>query len=114
MKKTINPLWGGRFEKENSNLLKDFNNSISFDYQLGLQDVKVNKVYCEALKKAKILSEKDFKKIKNVLDEIQKDIKKNDFKFDGSFEDIHMNIEMAVKKKNWKCCWKNAHGKIKK
>ncbi len=99
MKKTINPLWGGRFEKENSNLLKDFNNSISFDYQLGLQDVKVNKVYCEALKKAKILSEKDFKKIKNVLDEIQKDIKKNDFKFDGSFEDIQINIEMAVKKK---------------
>ena len=30
MKKSINPLWGGRFEKEGTDLLKKINNSISF------------------------------------------------------------------------------------
>ena len=53
MKKSINPVWGGRFKKNNSKLLKKINNSISFDYELAFQDVKLNKVYSEALFKAK-------------------------------------------------------------
>ena len=47
MKKEINPLWGGRFEKSSSDLLKKINNSISFDYRLALQDIKVSEAYCE-------------------------------------------------------------------
>ena len=37
MKKSINPVWGGRFKKDNSELLKKINNSISFDYELAFQ-----------------------------------------------------------------------------
>ena len=53
MKKSINPLWGGRFEKEGTDLLKKINNSISFDYQLAFQDLKLNKIYAKGFVKGK-------------------------------------------------------------
>ena len=35
------------------------------------------------------------------------------FKFSNDYEDIHMNVEMALKK-NWKTCRKDSHRQIKK
>ena len=103
MKKEINPLWGGRFEKSSSDLLKKINNSISFDYRLALQDIKVSEAYCEALFKAKIISGIDKKKIKEGLNKISKEMSKNTFMYSQEYEDIHMNIEMNLKKKNRRC-----------
>ena len=34
MKKSINPVWGGRFQKKSSDLLQKINNSIDFDYKI--------------------------------------------------------------------------------
>tara|TARA_B100000035_G_scaffold120626_1_gene102460 strand:- start:3416 stop:4804 length:1389 start_codon:yes stop_codon:yes gene_type:complete len=99
MKKSINPVWGGRFKNDNSELLKKINNSISFDYELALQDVKLNKVYSEALFKAKVISKSEKDRIIKALNEINHDLEKGRFEFSHSFEDIHMNIEMALKKK---------------
>ena len=99
MKKSINPVWGGRFKNDNSELLKKINNSISFDYELAFQDVKLNKVYSEALFKAKVISKSEKDKIIKALNEINQDLDNGRFKFSYSFEDIHMNIEMALKKK---------------
>ena len=70
MKKTTNLVWGGRFKKESSDLLKKINNSIEFDYQLASQDIKLNKSYAKSLRNCKIISEKEFKKIFNALEEI--------------------------------------------
>ena len=42
MKKTTNLVWGGRFEYDSSDILKRINNSISFDYNLAHQDIKLN------------------------------------------------------------------------
>lgn len=99
MKKSINPLWGGRFNSENSQLLKAINDSISFDYKLVNQDIRLNKVYSNALFNAKILTKQENTKIQKALDEILLDIKKPNFKFSNSYEDIHMNVEMLLKKK---------------
>ena len=41
MKKTTNLVWGGRFEYDSSDILKRINNSISFDYNLAYQDIKL-------------------------------------------------------------------------
>ena len=99
MKKSINPVWGGRFKKENSELLKQINNSISFDFELAFQDVKLNKVYSEALFKAKVITKNEKDKILKALNEIHQELKNKKFKFSDSYEDIHMNIEMALKSK---------------
>ena len=74
MKKSINPVWGGRFKNDNSELLKKINNSISFDYELASQDVKLNKVYSEALFKAKVISKSEKDKIIKALNEINQDL----------------------------------------
>ncbi len=99
MKKSTNPLWGGRFKTENSDLLKKINNSISFDFKLANEDIKLNKVYSHALCKARIISVNENKKIQKALDEILIGIGKKNFKFSELYEDIHMNIEMLLKKK---------------
>ena len=99
MKKKINPLWGGRFKKKSSALLQKINNSISFDYRLANQDLKVSQIYCDALYEANIISSKDKDKIKKGLNEISKEIISGAFVFNEDYEDIHMNIEMALKEK---------------
>ena len=99
MKKTTNLVWGGRFEYDSSNLLKRINNSISFDYNLADEDIKLNKSYAKSLFNAKILSLNEFKKINVALDDIHKEVQNEKFKFSDDFEDIHMNIEMALKKR---------------
>ncbi len=81
MKKTTNPLWGGRFDKENSTLLSKINNSISFDYELSFHDIKLNKVYAHALKKEKILTNSENQKIQKALSQIEKEMINNDLKF---------------------------------
>ena len=98
MKKKINPLWGGRFKKGSSDLLKKINNSIDFDYLLARQDIKVSLVYAKSLNKAGIINTIELKKILKGLNKLDLSITKNTFQFNSDYEDIHMNIEMALKK----------------
>ncbi len=99
MKKKINPLWGGRFQNKASELLKKINNSISFDYRLAFEDIKVSEAYCEALFKANIISMKDKKEIESGLKELKNELINGKLRFYDDYEDIHMNIETALKKK---------------
>tara|TARA_B100000989_G_scaffold134949_1_gene100268 strand:+ start:186 stop:1577 length:1392 start_codon:yes stop_codon:yes gene_type:complete len=98
MKKKVNPLWGGRFKDQNSDLLKKINNSITFDYKLAIQDISVSKAYSKVLQKAGIINASEKKKIISGLDKIEKQVRNKTFKFNDEYEDIHMNIEMALKK----------------
>lgn len=98
MKKKVNPLWGGRFKDQNSDLLRKINNSISFDYKLALQDIVVSKAYSQVLQKAGIINTSEKKKIISGLNKIEKQVRNKTFKFNDEYEDVHMNIEMALKK----------------
>ena len=99
MKKKTNPVWGGRFKKNPSPILKKINNSISFDYKLAKEDIKLCKAYTEALVSAKIISSSENKTIQSNLKKINDDIEKGKIEFQDEYEDIHMNIEMILKKK---------------
>ena len=99
MKKKTNPVWGGRFKKKTSPILKKINNSISFDYKLAKEDIKLCKAYTEALVSAKIISSSENKTIQSNLKKINDDIEKGKIEFQDEYEDIHMNIEMILKKK---------------
>ena len=98
MKKSTNPLWGGRFENNPSDLLQKINNSIGFDHKLALQDIKLNLEYSKSLKKAKIITDQNIKKLKS-FGRNCKQITMGKYKFSEDFEDIHMNIEMSLKKR---------------
>ena len=99
MKKKTNPVWGGRFKKNPSPILKKINNSIDFDYKLAKEDIKLCKAYTEALVSAKIISSSENKIIQSNLKKINDDIEKGKIEFQEEYEDIHMNIEMILKKK---------------
>ena len=99
MKKKTNPVWGGRFKKKPSHLLEKINNSISFDYRLAKEDIKLCKAYTEALVGAKIISVSENKSIQSNLKKINDEIENGKIEFQEEYEDIHMNIEMILKKK---------------
>ena len=105
MKKKTNPVWGGRFKKNPSHLLKKINNSISFDYRLAKEDIKLCQAYTEALVGAKIISVSENKSIQSNLKKINDEIENGKIEFQEEYEDIHMNIEMLLKKKTRFVIW---------
>ena len=99
MKKKTNPVWGGRFKKNPSPLLEKINNSISFDYRLAKEDINLCKAYTEALVGAKIITASENKSIQSNLKKINEEIENGKIEFQEEYEDIHMNIEMILKKR---------------
>ena len=98
-KSIVNPLWGGRFKEGAGNLTQTFTSSIEIDKALYEVDIKGSIAYAEALKEAKVITSKEFQKIKKGLIKILEEIESGKFKWEESLEDVHMNIESALAKK---------------
>ena len=69
-----NPLWGGRFEGSTDSLTQSFSASIDIDKELYAVDIKGSIAYAEALKEAKVITPKEFQKIKRGLIKILAEI----------------------------------------
>lgn len=91
-------LWGSRFESGTSKLADQFSYSISYDYRLAKYDVIGSIAHAKMLGKNKIITAKDSAEIVGGLQKILKQIESNQFKFDPQAEDIHTNIQTALKK----------------
>ncbi|MPQ42598.1 argininosuccinate lyase [Clostridium tarantellae] len=89
-------LWGGRFEKDTSEELNDFNSSIHVDSRMYLEDISGSIAHVTMLSKCNIISKKDSDLIVNALKEILMDIEENKCRFSKDAEDIHMNIETLL------------------
>ncbi|MCE3036361.1 argininosuccinate lyase [Helicobacter sp. faydin-H20] len=89
-------LWGGRFNKESSKLLEQFNASLPFDYKLWRYDILGSKTHAKMLNKIGILMDEEYQKIIEGLECIAKKIEAGNFVFDIADEDIHMAIEKAL------------------
>ncbi len=92
----MSKLWGGRFNKETSELVDEFNASISFDSRLWHYDINGSIAHAKMLGKCGIISEEDSKSIVEGLKSIAQDIQAGIIEFDVSAEDIHMNIEKLL------------------
>ena len=97
-KKYFNPIWGSNFNKRINSLMEEINSSIDFDKRLALQDLKVSTAHCKMLKKQGIITSKDSSLIISGLKKIKLQIQNKKFEFSKKYEDIHMNIEVALKK----------------
>ncbi len=89
-------VWQGRFSQEQSELLKKFNASITFDWVLYRYDIEGSKAWAEALERAGLISGDELSKIKEGLDRVLEEIEKGEFQFSLDLEDIHMNIEKRL------------------
>lgn len=89
-------LWSGRFQKEVSGELNDFNSSIHIDYRMYKEDILGSKAHVTMLGECNIISKEDSKKIKQGLDVILEKIENGKVELSKDQEDIHMNIETLL------------------
>jgi argininosuccinate lyase len=89
-------MWKGRFAEEQSDLLKKFSESISFDWRLYRHDIRGSIAYAAALERAGILTPEECVAIQSGLRGIEADIDAGVFDFRTDLEDVHMNIEAEL------------------
>tara|TARA_Y100001970_G_C14254047_1_gene873841 strand:- start:4532 stop:5914 length:1383 start_codon:yes stop_codon:yes gene_type:complete len=92
-------IWGGRFKKGSNEKVEIFTSSLEVDKDLYAYDIKGSIAHVEMLSKNKIISSKDKTKIIKALNQVKRQIDKNNFNFKVELEDVHMNIEDAITKK---------------
>jgi argininosuccinate lyase len=90
-------MWGGQFAHAPAEILSRINNSICFDQKLYRQDIHGSIAHARMLAKQKIITDSDAKAIVAGLKSILSDIEAGKFTFREELEDIHMNIESALK-----------------
>ncbi len=89
-------LWSGRFAKESSKLLDEFNASLPFDKELYKEDIQGSIAHAKMLAKQGILTEDEKNSIIEGLKQIEKEIEEDAFVWDIGDEDIHMAIEKRL------------------
>ena len=93
---TMAQLWGGRFTKQNDQLVFDFNASITFDKRLFHEDVTGSIVHATMLAKQGILTEEERKSIVEGLTGILEDVDDGTLAIDETQEDIHSFVEATL------------------
>ncbi|RUM59018.1 MAG: argininosuccinate lyase [Persephonella sp.] len=89
-------LWGGRFSEGTDQFVEEFTESISFDKELALYDIKGSIAHARMLGEQGIISKEDAEKIIRGLEEIKREIEEGKFEWKKELEDVHMNIEKAL------------------
>jgi len=88
--------WEKRLAGEPDELTVDFVESLSVDKRLYKYDIVASIAHAQMLADRKLITKAEFKQIKEGLIEISQEIAEGRFKFDRTYEDIHMAIEAAL------------------
>ncbi len=91
--------WGGRFKAETNKLVEEFGESVSFDKKLALYDIRGSIAHARMLGKVGILTQEETRLIIQGLEEIAREIREGRFVWRKELEDVHMNIEAALREK---------------
>jgi len=88
--------WGGRFKEAAAERLREFGESVSYDWRLYPYDIAGSIAHAMMLESIGVLKEKERKDIEKHLLAIGDEIDQGQFVFETELEDIHMNIEKAL------------------
>lgn len=91
--------WGSRFDGKTDQLADQFSFSIDYDCRLAMYDCIGGIAHAKMLGKCRIIPKVDADKIVKGLKEIAKQLENGKFKFDPTEEDVHSNIQAALKKR---------------
>ncbi len=86
-------LWGGRFRKEENQMMEDFNSSFPFDQRLYREDITGSIAHARMLGHQGIISEVESEQIRQGLEGILADIESGKLELAGDYEDIHTFVE---------------------
>ncbi len=92
-------LWDGRFSKNASSQLNDFNSSISFDSRMYKEDIEGSIVHSKMLSNIGVISKSDCNKIVAELNKILEELNTGTLIIDKTAEDIHSFIEGELTKR---------------
>lgn len=90
-------MWGGRFSSGPSSVLEAINASVGVDKRLAEHDIEASLAHAAMLAACGIISDDDARAIENGLHAIREDIREGRFEWSVQLEDVHMNIEAALK-----------------
>jgi len=96
MKNKNKTVWGARFNNATSKIFEKIGASIDIDKRLYEEDILGSIVHTQMLTKQKIINREKGNKIIIGLKKIRNEIRKNKFKFNKKYEDIHLNIEKRL------------------
>lgn len=91
--------WGGRFSDKPDDLMQVFGESISFDSRLARYDLQGSLGHAAMLAKVGLLDDKEFKEISEGIEELAEEVQSEDFPWKLELEDVHMNLEQALRSK---------------
>ncbi|MEI8234515.1 MAG: argininosuccinate lyase [Verrucomicrobiota bacterium] len=89
-------MWKGRFKTDTAQLLKDFSESISFDWRLYRHDIAGSIAHATALQSAGLITHEELEAIRAGLLGIRDEIDQGKFAWKKELEDVHMNIEAEL------------------
>lgn len=92
-------LWAGRFSKEVSKQVNDFNSSISFDSKMYKQDIEGSMAHAAMLGATGIIEAKESETLIKGLSQILADIESGKLLIDPEAEDIHSFVEFELTKR---------------
>ena len=99
MSNKVNKQWGGRFSESTDAFVQAFTGSVDFDQRMYAEDIAGSLAHAEMLFTQGILTEEDFKLIKDGLAAVKAEIEAGEFPWSIELEDVHMNIESSLTEK---------------
>ncbi len=89
-------LWGGRFRGGTDELMKRFNDSISFDQRLYAADIEGSMAYARALARAGLITEQETDQLVAGLEQVRAEFDEGTFQIEPGDEDIHTAVERRL------------------
>ncbi len=90
-------LWDGRFSEKTDTLVERFTVSIQFDARLFEEDIDGSIAHSRMLASVGVITSAEADEIADGLNRIREEIKRDEFVYSDSLEDIHMHIESRLK-----------------
>ncbi len=91
-------IWHKRFRKDLHPAIREFTDSTQDDENLVGYEIKTCIAHVQMLEKCRIIKKNEANAIQKALKKLLKDHKAGKFKMHSELEDVHVNIEKAVKK----------------
>ena len=92
-------MWGGRFEGASDERMAEFTRSIDFDHALAVDDIAGSISHVHGLGRAGLLAPDEVAALVAGLEALRADVEAGKLTWDPALEDIHMNLEVALRER---------------
>jgi argininosuccinate lyase len=97
MKKSVEKLWGGRFEKPTAAIVEKFTASVHYEARLVPYDIAGSIAHARMLGRQGIIGRQESARLVAGLQTLSKQWERGAWKLDAAFEDVHGNVEARLK-----------------